>query len=144
MSSLGEFSQKIRIRARNAEKEINRIVRATALAVDQQVVLETPVDTGRARSNWLVGVGSSPTQTIEPYAPGTKLGKGEGANANAAIAQGAGAIATRKPEQDIFISNNLDYISKLNDGFSAQAPAGFVQKAIQTGAAVIRRSKVFK
>ena len=31
----------------------------------------------------------------------------------------------------MFVSNNVKYITRLNDGYSRQAPAGFVQSAIR-------------
>lgn len=144
MASLDQFARRIKIQAHKMEENTNKMVRATALAIDQIVVTETPVDTGRARSNWIVALGSPARNTIEPYSKGENLGKGEQANRGAAIAQGSAVIGTRRLGQDIYISNNLPYIGKLNDGTSAQAPAGFIEKAIQAGVATIKRSKLFK
>jgi len=143
MASLGDFARRIRIRGRQVEEGVNKIVRKVALVCDRELVLETPVDTGRARSNWQVSLGSPNTSEREPYAPGEKLGQSEGQNAAGALAQGQERIGARKSEQDIYIQNNVDYIGRLNDGSSAQAPAGFVQAAIARAVKAARGERVF-
>lgn len=130
------------VRADKIGRNVSTVVRKVALAVDQAVVLATPVDTGRARSNWRVSLGSPPTGVIEPYAPGAKLGIGENANAAAAIAQAAGQVAQRREGQDIWISNNVPYIGLLNEGSSRQAPASFVEQAVAAGVSVVAGARV--
>jgi hypothetical protein len=111
----------------------------------------TPVDTGRARSNWraVAGPGSlgrTPTNTLAPYAPGRKLGLSETANASAAKAAVAKAIQTAandilavrglkgragKAPPTARIFNNTSYIGMLNyAGSSPQAPPLFVESAL--------------
>jgi hypothetical protein len=127
----------MRARGQRIEQTVNLIVRQTAIAAVREVVLATPVDTGRARSNWLVTLGGpsddqvgdetwvsfpSPQQTID---------------------QANVEVAARQPNgQDVYITNNVPYISRLNEGSSAQAPAGFVQQAVQRAAAAIRNWRV--
>ena len=142
--SLTQFSRRMTILADRSEKNLNRVVRRTALAVDQTVVLGTPVNTGRARSNWLVALGVSRKEEIEPYAPGERLGIGEGANAQGALAQGAGVIGIRRSGQDVFISNSVSYIEDLNSGSSQQAPANFVEQAVQAGVNVVQGARVLR
>lgn len=148
MATPSVFSRRITVLSERIRTEVNKVVRKTALAADREVVLATPVDTGRARSNWLVSLGSGREDTIEPYAD---LGshtdpskKSETANASAAMAQAAGVVAGRKEGQDIYITNNLPYIELLNSGSSAQAPAHFVEKAVSVAADIIRRTTVVK
>lgn len=135
--SLERFSRRIRLTADNVTSEVNKIVRQVGLAVDQALVLATPVDTGRARSNWIVSLNRPVNTPINPYAPiaqGTDPSKSsERANAQAALQQGQNVIARRQSEQTIYITNNVDYINNLNEGSSAQAPAMFVQQAVQAG-----------
>lgn len=139
--SLDGFSRSIKLRARNVPREVDKVVRKVALVLDQTLVLATPVDTGRARSNWLVSIGQPRTDEINPYSEleqGTDPSKaGERANAQAAINQGQEQIANRDPGETIHVTNNVEYIGDLNDGTSAQAPAGFVQMAVQTAVAVV-------
>jgi len=140
----GPFTRRMEVRADEIVDGVNRVVRATALVIDQAVVFSTPVDKGVARSNWRVGIGAAPTGTIPAYSPGDELGVGETANAQAAIAQGSTVIGSRRPGQDIFIANNLPYIQPLNDGSSRQAPAGFVETAVQQAAVAVASSRVFR
>lgn len=91
----------------------------------------TPVDTGWARANWLASV----TQPITEPA-------GDPENVSAAESEkeaGLGKVlAYRLSAGSVFISNNVPYITRLNDGYSQQAPAGFVQRAIQEAVTNIR------
>ena len=108
-------------------------------------MLSTPVDTGRARSNWLPSLGGSRQGAIPPYAPlpqGRDPQKfGEQANAQAAINAARLTVGQRtKPDQDIYLTNNLHYINDLNNGNSVQAPAGFVQMAVEAAAAAVRQN----
>ena len=79
----------------------------------------TPVDTGWARANWLVNVGTPFLAAIG--SPDAVPPTGTGVGSIAAYKLGMGKV---------FISNNVPYITRLNEGWSKQAPAGFVQAAI--------------
>jgi hypothetical protein len=142
MATANEFVRRINLRASKIPENANKIKRKAALAIDQTVVLSTPVDTGRARSNWQVQLNSPNTTVRSAYSPGKKLGKGDSSNASAAIAQGSLVIGQSKPGDSIYVSNNLDYIAKLNAGSSAQAPAQFVEEAIDDAIAAISKERL--
>ena len=144
MASLRQFAARMRELGRRVETNSPRLVRRTALAIDQAVVLGTPVDTGTARSNWQVEIGGPVTETREAAVPG-QGGSSAAANAQAAIEQGREVIDTYRGEgQEIYISNPLPYIGRLNDGSSAQAPAGFVEQSVQTGVDVVTRARLLE
>ena len=134
MASLERFARNIRIRATNVNENVSRLVRRVALAVDTAVVLATPVDTGRARANWQVGIGSAQAGTLS--APGDA-----GQAVSQALAQAQGIISSYAGQGTIHITNNLHYIKDLNEGSSRQAPAGFVEAAIVAGVNAIEESK---
>lgn len=136
------FSRRLRVLAREVEANANLIKRKVALAVDAALVLGTPVDTGRARSNWQVILNAPAGGERAPFAPGKGLGIGEGANARAALAEAQAVIAGAGYGDDIHITNNLSYIGELNDGTSAQAPAGFVEAALLSGVAQVKGARV--
>ncbi|MDX9698649.1 MAG: hypothetical protein RBT55_03665 [Rhodocyclaceae bacterium] len=140
MPNLNEFTRRIRARANTLGDNLTKTVRRVAITADAAVVLGTPVDTGRARSNWIVALGAPASQVIEPYSPG-EAGSTEGANTQAALAQGESVITGYVSGQDmeIHITNNLPYIQRLNDGYSAQAPANFVEMAVMEAVAAARR-----
>lgn len=129
MATLDQFAIRMRRRAALVESGGPRAKRLVAGAILQAVVPATPVDTGRARSNWFVGVVNPIRRTIDGY------GKEGG---NVALGNGTSTINTVTGHEDIWLSNNLDYINALNDGSSRQAPAGFVEQAVQIGRAVMR------
>lgn len=125
-NTMGDFAGRMGKRAKNVIRNTDLVVRKMAITVDGTVVLATPVKTGRARGNWQVEVGAEPPQgVLETTDPG-------GARA---IELAKTAIAQYKGGQGnaIHITNNLPYIGRLNNGHSAQAPAGFVEKAVMTG-----------
>lgn len=136
------FSRRMRVLARDVEANANLVKRRVALAVDAALVLGTPVDTGRARSNWQVNLNAPATSQRDAFAPGKNLGIGEGANARAALQQAQQAIADAQPGSAIYITNNLSYIGKLNQGHSAQAPSGFVEAALFSGVAQVRGARI--
>ena len=144
-NDLDRLSRKMRQTAIQIETGATVMTRKVALAIDQTLVIATPVDTGRARSNWVVEVGTQPTRdTREPYSPGDRGNTGA-ANAAAAIAQGQQAVMSYNREDEyIFITNNLNYIKDLNEGKSPQAPPGFVQTAIARGVSVARGYNILR
>lgn len=113
----------------------DKLVRKVALAVDAAVVLGTPVDTGRARSNWQVELDAPAEGKIDTY----------GQNA-AAVSVAKATETIQKYDGDnhteLHITNNLDYIGRLNDGWSAQAPAGFVESAVLAGVDQVKGAKL--
>ena len=144
MATLKQFAGRMRRHGKRVEREAADLKSEVALVVDQNLVLSTPVDEGTARSNWVVSIGSPSLKTIQAYSPGNDLGIGEGANANAAIQQAQAALSSNVLNADIFISNNLPYIMKLNDGYSAQAPAGMIERAIQSGLRLIEKRRLLE
>ncbi|MCC6425646.1 MAG: hypothetical protein IT435_02375 [Phycisphaerales bacterium] len=118
---------------------INVLVKGMARAITFYLIDGTPVDTGEARSNWLISLGVPLRGTIAPYTPYPKFsqangrGRNETANANAARQRAMSAIAARQPGQTLFIQNNVEYIGELNRGTSRQAPALFVEASVLVG-----------
>lgn len=142
MPNLSEFSRRITLRGRKVTEGADALTRRVALAADQAVVMSTPVDTGRARSNWIASLGGPASATIDAYAPG-EAGSTEAANTQAALDQGEAVIRGYRGEgQEIHITNNLPYIQRLNDGYSAQAPANFVEQAVLEALQVVQFGRV--
>ena len=109
------------------EKNITTQITKLALAVDQTVVLATPVDEGRARANWL------PSINTKIESPKDRTDK----NGSVSIEEMQATVSDFKLGDTIFISNNLPYIGALNDGHSKQAPVGYIEKAVQTAKAAL-------
>lgn len=144
MASPKQFTRRIFLTADRIPGNASKLVRQVALVADQALVLATPVDKGIARSNWQVSVNRPIRKVIPAYAPGNKLGLGERRNAAKALAQGSAAIAKYKGPGKIYITNNVHYITLLNGGSSRQAPANFVQIAVNAAVDAVRRSHLLR
>jgi hypothetical protein len=135
MASPRQFQRNMKQRGKNVADNADQLVRKAALAIDAVLVLATPVDTGRARANWQVELNKAAEGTTTSVSP----------SGREALEQGKSTIAGYKggtPDASVHITNNLPYIGKLNDGHSAQAPAGFVEEAVLTGASTVRGAKL--
>lgn len=141
MATLNQFANRMNEYGRRVEANAPAIARRVALAVDQVLVLATPVDKGRARSNWQVRIGAPTEGVREAFSPGEKGSTGA-ANAQAQIAHAQAVVASYPGGSSIHITNNLPYIQRLNDGWSAQAPAGFVEASVQAGVRAVQNSKI--
>ena len=89
----------------------------------QQVVVQTPVDTGQARGNWRVSIGTIDTSTDSNLLD--RSGSGSISVGLRTIQAGGGLGKV------VHISNSLSYMEKLNNGWSMQAPKNFVQIAFR-------------
>jgi hypothetical protein len=134
---LRRFAIRMKTVGKGVQSNADVMTKKVALATDASVVISTPVDTGRARSNWVAEIGAPASGVVEPYALNNPSG-----SAQAAIAQAQAVVGGYKTGQEIHITNNLDYIGKLNEGWSAQAPAGFVQSAVLNGIAQVESVKL--
>lgn len=139
MGSLRDLSDDLKRLAKTIPVNVQRNLAQTVLVIDQALVTSTPVDTGRARSNWIVGAGPS-TEAIDAYVKGAKGSTGA-ANTEAALKQAQDFLDSTSLST-IYISNNLSYIQFLNEGSSAQAPAGFIEAAVQAGIDHVKTWKV--
>lgn len=147
MATPAVAAQRLRELAAKIKPNVLSLQRAAGLAIFQTLMTQTPVDTGRARANWLVGSGSAPAGAVAwPVPHGTHKDPLKPNPARKALigidaAAGEGVIAGHA-DGDLHITNNLPYIQALNDGHSAQAPAGFVELAVQEGNQRIKAAKL--
>ncbi len=143
MAGLDDFAKRIDRIAVHVEGNAERAVKDCARAVARSVISNTPVDTGRARSNWTAQMDTAFAGLFPARVPGEKGSTGE-ANAVAAIDAAGQVIETFdiKKNAEIHISNSLPYIGALNDGHSRQAPTDFVKIAVLNGLATVRGAKI--
>ena len=139
MATFLQFSRNIRRRGSKIENNSIRMVQAVSKRALRSLVEGTPVDKGVARSNWRVSL-YNPTRAVIPaYAPGKNLGRGETANARAAIAAGIAQInqlrvgakfGTGQAGRALFITNAIPYLGRLRTGSSSQQPGDWVSIAL--------------
>lgn len=142
MSTFAQLGANLTLLARDVVEQSQTVMRGLVTAVDTAAVTSTPVDTGMARSNWIVSVGNPVRSTINPYSPGRRLGIGETQNATAAIAQATNALRGNVYDVNIYLANNVYYIGQLNSGTSTQMTGRFLERAIESGIASLGRMVV--
>ena len=112
---------------KDIEKRYDRALRATMMAMTVEVIGGTPVDTGRAKGNWQVSVGS-PNNSVSESNDKTQKNNISGAKIAQANNQISSAIG------DVYyLTNNLPYIGVLEfkPEFSNKQEAGWVRGAAQ-------------
>jgi len=112
----GSFSADLSSFLRHCNGNIDKAHRMAVVLVAQGTVLNSPVDTGRFRSNWQFGQ-AVPQGTLESV---DKSGA-------ATIARMAGQVTSVKAGGEVWIVNNLPYAGRLEYGYSQQAPSGMVR-----------------
>lgn len=114
---------------------IGTLLKKVTVEAFNSVTELTPVDTGRARAGWALAI-DSPSEFIPPdLVPEEKSAwkkkKKKGAKPPTPIFEKPDpnfeVLALVDGSQPIYITNNVEYIEALEDGHSAQAPAGMVR-----------------
>lgn len=124
---MAEWSIDLKDWAKKKVVKMQNVRRRFAFNVYASIVKKTPVDTGRARANWNVSIGSPDISVSDDKRKTPKQ---------------MNSMPTPKGDEPIFIANNLPYITKLEyggypnppksksgktvGGFSKQAPNGMV------------------
>lgn len=103
---------------------IEEEVKEVALNLLTLLSIKTPVDEGTAVYNWKVSIGSTDGRTRKTVSNGES-------NRNAMVSKETPKIERYDLGQVLYIQNNLPYISRLNNGYSDQAPKRFVETAIE-------------
>lgn len=147
------FASDIAAFQKRYEERASKVVKKVALDMFKSVIMKTPVDTGRARSNWMVGINRIPQET----------GMG-------IVSQG-GAISKMHADVDaaklgdaVALANSVAYIGTLEyggypktvkygsegkngmrqiksvGGFSHQAPNGMVRITVEEFVSTVNKA----
>lgn len=134
-NDLKDFSKRMKKRGAEVETNASQLVRNVATQLSMVLTTDaTPVKTGQARNNWVARVGT-------PY-NGFILSNEFDKSGQEQHAVNKVAISKHKGDQTIYLTNNLPYIKRLNNGWSAQAPAGFVEKAVMNVNNLLKRARL--
>jgi len=142
MATLTTFSTRINTIVVGMNRNIDKTVKDAASTVLRSMVDRIPIDTGAAKSNTQVSLGTPILTTRAAHAPGVKRST-EQQNISAAINAGQRRINSRRKEA-IFITNNIPYIGKLNRGTSTQSPGLFAEVAVVLGLLSVKRARVLR
>jgi len=128
MASLTVFANEINQLARTITKNDLALVKEVTQEVVNFVATATPVLTGQASGNWKTRIGAPDlTSDLGASTPGVSI-----QNMQAAL------IGLRTGQQ-VHITNNLPYITLLNQGSSSKAPSMFVEMSIMVALNTIGR-----
>ena len=117
---------------------MTQIGRNVSSELFKRVIYKTPVHKGRARGSWQVTIGAPAAGTVEF----------SDKNGSATMSRATAAAAGFKAGDTIYLTSNLSYIRKLEEGgypdgpktvggFSRKAPAGMVALTVQEFSAIV-------
>jgi hypothetical protein len=143
---MSNFELDVRKWAEKAKGRMDLVVRKISLDLFRRIILRSPVDEGRFRSNWQVAIGEIPQGVIELSISGeaakTKRGsKARGkAVGTATVNEEMAKLAGVKAGDVIYLVNNLPYGPRLENGWSGQAPAGMVAITVSEYGGVVAQA----
>lgn len=111
------FGRSLKRFAEKTGTTLEAVHQAIVIELFSSIILDTPVDTGRARANWQVSNGVPKDGVVASLDP-----------------SGAMTVTTVQQHKTdtskiAYLTNNLPYIGRLEyDAWSKQAPAGMVRK----------------
>lgn len=107
---------------RKYEKGLHNATVATLLAITNEVIHGTPVDTGRARGNWQATIGNPAEGAV------SSLDIDGGKTYRAAV-----PIAKESAGNIYCLTNNVPYIGRLEfePGFNKKTETGWVRKSVK-------------
>lgn len=128
-----DFELSIQNFIKKAKKNPELVVRQVTIKLYSQIIMASPVDTGRFRMNWQASYGSPAVGIIDANDPG-------GARA---IANATNFVMNSSEWDEFRLTNNLPYAEAIEfggypgdgpntvGGFSTQAPQGVVRVTVK-------------
>jgi hypothetical protein len=105
---------------------IERAAKMLILEINRELKRETPVDTGHARANWIPSVGEA------------NVAEAPGVDHSLAQRGTAEVLGYKLERGKLYLTNVVPYVRRLNDGWSDQAPALFVEASIARAMATVK------
>jgi hypothetical protein len=106
------------------------VVRRVTFDMGAQIVNKSPVDTGRFRGNWFMGVDVRPTvSTADMDKDGSKT-----------VARMQSLSPQIFAGKVVYVTNNLPYAMRLETGYSKQAPVGMVRVTVENYPGVVEQA----
>tara|TARA_Y100000004_G_scaffold192790_2_gene253981 strand:+ start:1633 stop:2106 length:474 start_codon:yes stop_codon:yes gene_type:complete len=144
----------MRRRGEYVSEAVNQLGVACGVKIGDTLARLTPIDTGAAKSNWQPSLGG-PSLSLQfgAFVEG-KYGSTDAANEAAVKKNIRGVFSRRKDNEDMYLSNSLRYISRLESSYSSikrdipppppRYQSGFVQVALARGLARVRNNSMVK
>lgn len=114
------FANDLRRFANLTNQKMETVVKSSLVRIGTSIVVKSPVDTGRFRSNWLAAYGTADTTV------------------NMSVDQSGQGVLNRLKmsvnglnfREYFYFTNSLPYAKGLEYGDSAQAPSGMVRVSV--------------
>jgi hypothetical protein len=119
---MASFADQLEAFARVGKERMDTVFRKVVIDIAKSVITESPVDTGRFRGNWMLGVGDMNSAVDWDIRDLTGDGTIQRIMAQVGAEVSAGKIA--------YITNSLPYAIPLEYGHSSQAPQGMVRLTV--------------
>lgn len=133
--NLGVGDKRIQKYINIQKKAVPRCMRMFMVAFYRQCSISTPVDTGRARWGWNCSIGSV-IFDIPDSAPNGWVGRSRGGveyyKEDTMRANNVFTVTAVTGKETLYVANAVPYIGRLNDGYSDQSPARFVELSFET------------
>jgi hypothetical protein len=127
MSFSGDISQW----RKNIEQDSEKMFVTLCLSIQSRTIEETPVDAGRLRNNWFLGVN-------QPNLDSTDTSNKSGGDA---INQGLSVRYSIKLGDRVYLTNNMPYARRIeyDGGSKVKAPQGMLRVTVKEHKAKIRQ-----
>ena len=158
MADVKQFNVSLDVFGKNQHKVLSQMIRRSAFLIMGDLVKGSPVDTGRFRGSWFVGIGHADRSVISDKMIGaggsareTRRQKERRQRKNTRLTspESLSRLALLTPEtvtgkDPVIISNNLPYGEALANGSSKQAPKGWIRAAVARAARELNVVKVVR
>lgn len=145
--SLESLKFRLTERMNRFDAKVNKSMKEIVVKTHYVIASGTPVDTGQARSNWRASSAALvPTNVIQPYAPGKKLGLQETGNLAASQAQVRRAVRPWRARsgKPLHLFNNWPLITELNNGSISAQGRNFIEEGQRVSRNLMRKEKWFR
>jgi len=114
------FASDLRRFANLTSQKMETVVKASLVRICTSVVVKSPVDTGRFRSNWLAAYGTADTTVSMSVDP----------SGQSSINRLKLSVQGLTFREYFYFTNSLPYAKGLEYGNSMQAPSGMVRVSV--------------
>lgn len=128
---------------KKAQGNIDLVQKKVMLDMGKRIIMRTPVDTGRARANWMFGISTPKQQTVTTVDKGPTTQDGRGASTTVTKFTSDLLSAGEIKDRSMFLTNSVEYILPLEYGYSQQALGGMVRLTVAEFAGVVKDAVTF-
>lgn len=98
--------------------DIEKTIRGSSITIFNEVIINSPIDTGRFRGNWNASI-SNPDYSVKGDSKSYPIPKVN--------------IGEFRIQDTLYLTNNLPYAARLAHGWSQQRPDGWIDQILLAG-----------